>query len=167
VVDVPSKLSARVRVLSSFAGNARKNDKLDAFATALWPLGVTSGWQRSIPRLSRRCCASFPRDAKTWWPSVLGHSTASTGFYGTWCRVECPERSLSPEPPASYAAYERRAPRPAFAGGWLRGGAALRLRTLQRKIADLDGRIEDEVEASGSTLTEIFGVGPILAARGS
>jgi transposase len=33
VVDVPSKLSARVRVLS--IGNARKNDDLDAFATAL------------------------------------------------------------------------------------------------------------------------------------
>jgi transposase len=34
VVDVPPKLSARVRVLSSFAGNARKNDGLDAPATA-------------------------------------------------------------------------------------------------------------------------------------
>jgi transposase len=34
VVDVPPKLSARVRVLSSFAGNARKNDGLDALATA-------------------------------------------------------------------------------------------------------------------------------------
>ena len=33
VVDVPPKLSARVRVLSS--GNARKNDGLDAVATAL------------------------------------------------------------------------------------------------------------------------------------
>jgi transposase len=33
VVDVPPKLSARV--LSSFAGNARKNDGLDALATAL------------------------------------------------------------------------------------------------------------------------------------
>jgi transposase len=33
VVDVPPKLSARVRVLS--AGNARKNDRLDALATAL------------------------------------------------------------------------------------------------------------------------------------
>jgi hypothetical protein len=33
VVDVPPKLSARVRVLSS--GNARKNDVLDALATAL------------------------------------------------------------------------------------------------------------------------------------
>ena len=35
VVDVPPKFSARVRVLSSFAGNARKNDGLDALATAL------------------------------------------------------------------------------------------------------------------------------------
>ena len=29
------KLSARVHVLSSFAGNARKNDRIDALATAL------------------------------------------------------------------------------------------------------------------------------------
>ncbi len=33
VVDVPPKLSARVRVLST--GNARKNDGVDALATAL------------------------------------------------------------------------------------------------------------------------------------
>ena len=58
-----------------------------------------------------------------------------------------------------------------------RGGASARLRrrlasevlrdvrTLDRKIADLNGRIEAEVEASGTTLTEIFGIGPILAAR--
>jgi hypothetical protein len=35
VVDVAPKLSARVRVLSSFAANARQNDELDALATAL------------------------------------------------------------------------------------------------------------------------------------
>ena len=39
------------------------------------------------------------------------------------------------------------------------------IRTLDRKIADLNERIEAEVEASGTALTEIFGVGPILAAR--
>ena len=33
VVDVPPKLSAKVRLLST--GNARKNDRLDALATAL------------------------------------------------------------------------------------------------------------------------------------
>jgi transposase len=39
------------------------------------------------------------------------------------------------------------------------------VRTLDRKIADLSGRIEAEVEASGTTLTGIFGIGPILAAK--
>ena len=39
------------------------------------------------------------------------------------------------------------------------------VRTLDRKIADLNGLIEAEVEASGTTLTEIFGIGPILAAK--
>jgi len=39
------------------------------------------------------------------------------------------------------------------------------VRTLDRKIAELNGRIEAEVEASDTTLTEIFGVGPILAAK--
>jgi transposase len=39
------------------------------------------------------------------------------------------------------------------------------VRTLDRKIADLNGRIEAEVKVCGTTLTEIFGVGPILAAR--
>jgi transposase len=38
------------------------------------------------------------------------------------------------------------------------------VRTLDRKIADLNRRIEAEVEASGTTLTEIFGIGPILLA---
>ena len=38
-------------------------------------------------------------------------------------------------------------------------------RMLDRKIADLDGRIEADIEASGTTLTEIFGIAPILAAR--
>ncbi|MDQ5829627.1 MAG: IS110 family transposase, partial [Actinomycetota bacterium] len=37
VVDVPPKLSAKVRVLS--VGNARKNDRLDATFTALAALG--------------------------------------------------------------------------------------------------------------------------------
>ena len=56
------------------------------------------------------------------------------------------------------------APRPACAGG-LASEVLRDVRTLDRKIADLNGRIEAEVEASGTTLTQIFGVGPILAAR--
>lgn len=39
------------------------------------------------------------------------------------------------------------------------------VRTLDRKIADLERHIEAEVEASGTTLIQIFGVGPIPAAK--
>jgi transposase len=39
------------------------------------------------------------------------------------------------------------------------------VRALDRRIAELDERIGVEVKASGTTLTEIFGVGPILAAK--
>jgi transposase len=39
------------------------------------------------------------------------------------------------------------------------------VRALERKIAGLNERIEAEVEASGTTLTEIFGMGRILAAK--
>ena len=57
-----------------------------------------------------------------------------------------------------------------------RGGASERLRrrlasevprdvrTLDRKIVDLNARVEAEVDASGTNLTQIFGIGPILAA---
>jgi transposase len=38
------------------------------------------------------------------------------------------------------------------------------VRTLDRKITELNTRVEAEVDASRTSLTEIFGVGPILAA---
>jgi transposase len=39
------------------------------------------------------------------------------------------------------------------------------VRALERKIANLNEHIKGEVEASGTSLIEIFGVGPILAAK--
>jgi transposase len=122
VVDVPPKLSARVRVLST--GNARKTDELDALATAL------AAWR------NERLAAVDPeagtevmrllseRRSKTWWPSVLGRSTASTGFYGISCLAGYAERSRPTEPPASCAAYGRKGPRPVSADGLLRRSCA-------------------------------------------
>jgi transposase len=70
---------------------------------------------------------------------------------------------------ADRAARILRAIRPKGASARLRRRLASEVlrdvRTLDRKIADLNGRIEAEVEASGTTLTQIFGIGPILAAR--
>src|SRR5215211_1654254 len=130
------------------------------------PPRATSGWQRSIPRPTRRCYDSFPRGARTWWPSAPGRSK------------QPPRAPAGPRPrrasrdafgpsgcahPARHTAAGRRLDPPPPAVGF--GGAALRIRTLDRMIADLNERIEAEVEASGTTLTEILGIGPILAAR--
>src|SRR5688500_11214025 len=64
--------------------------------------------------------------------------------------------------PARHTAPGRLGPPPPAVGF---GDLALRIRTLDRKIAELNERIEAEVEASGTALTEIFGIGPILAAK--
>ena len=70
VVDVPPKLSARVRVLST--GNARKNDGLDALATALAASRNERLAAVDPEAESEALCACFPRGERTWWPSVHG-----------------------------------------------------------------------------------------------
>jgi hypothetical protein len=71
-VDVPPKFSARVRVLST--GNARKNDGLDALATALAASrnGRLAAVEHEAASEALRLLSE--RRLLTWWPSVLGRS---------------------------------------------------------------------------------------------
>jgi transposase len=164
VVDVPPKLSARVRVLSSFAGNARKNDGVDALATAL----AASRNGRLAP-VDPEAASEVLRLLSERREDLVAERTRALN------RLHGLLRDLVPGGVARTLSADR-------AGHILRGirahgGPSARLRrrlasemlrdvrTLDRKIADLNGRIEAEVEATGSTLTEIFGIGPILAAR--
>jgi len=48
---------------------------------------------------------------------------------------------------------------------WLASELVRDVRALDRKVATLDECIREEVGASGTTLTEVFGVGSILAAK--
>jgi transposase len=82
VVDVPPKLSARVRVLSSFAGNARKNDGLDALATAL-----AASRNERLAAVDPEAASEVlrllsERRLVTWWPNVPERSTVSTDCCG-------------------------------------------------------------------------------------
>jgi transposase len=83
VVDVPPKLSARVRVLSS--GNARKNDELDALATAL------AAWRNErLPTIDPEAESEVLRLLSERREDLVAERTrafkaASTGFYGTSC----------------------------------------------------------------------------------
>jgi transposase len=161
VVDVPPKLSARVRVLSS--GNARKNDGLDALATALAAsrngrlAAVDSESDSEVLRLlsERREDLVAERTRALNRLHALLRDLLPGGVSGTLSADRTARILRSIRPKGASARLRRR-----LASEVLRD-----LRTLDRKVADLDGRIEAEVEASGTTLTQIFGVGPILAAR--
>ena len=140
VVDVPPKLSARVRVLSS--GNARKNDGVDALATAL-----AASRNDRLAAVDPEAAFEVLRLLSERREDLVAERTRALN------RLHGLLRDLRPK--GASARLRRR-----LASEVLRD-----VRTLDRKIADLDGRIETEVEASGTTLTEIFGVGPFLAAR--
>jgi transposase len=164
VVDVPPKLSARVRVLSSFAGNARKNDGLDALATAL-----AASRNDRLAQVDPEATSEVLRLLSERREDLVAERTRALN------RLHGLLRDLLPGGVTGTLSADRAAR--ILGGIRSRGGASARLRrrlaseilrdvrTLDRKIADLNGGIEAELEASGTTLTEIFGVGPILAAR--
>jgi len=162
VVDVPPKLSAQVRVLST--GNARKNDGVDALATAM-----AASRNERLAAVDAEAASETMRLLSERREDLVAERTRSLN------RLHALLRDLLPGGVAGKLSAER-------AARILRGirpkeGASARLRrqlasevlrdvrTLDRKIADVDERIEAEVQASGTTLTQIFGIGPILAAR--
>lgn len=165
VVDVPPKLSARVRVLST--GNARKNDSLDATFTALAALR------------NDRLASVHPEDGPEGHAEILRLLTERREDLvaeRTRClnRLHVLLRDLLSDPvgkqlSADAAARLLRRARPRHPAGRVRRKLASELvrdvRALDRRIAELDERIAVEVETSGTTLTEVFGVGPILAAK--
>jgi transposase len=162
VVDVPPKLSARVRVLSR--GNARKNDGLDALATALAASrnGRLATVDPEIGSEVLRLLSERREDLVAERTRALNRlhgllrDLLPGGVAGTLSAHRAARilRGIRPQEGAS-ANLRRR-----LASEILRD-----VRTLDRKIADLNGLIEAEVEASCTTLTEIFGVGLILAAK--
>jgi transposase len=162
VVDVPPKLSARVRALST--GNARKNDGLDALATALAALR-----NERLAAVDLEVGSEVLRLLSERREDLVAERTRALN------RLHALLRDLVPGGVAGALSAHRAAR--ILRGIRPQGGAFARLcrrlaleilrdvRTLQRKIADLSERIEAEVEASGTALTEIFGIGPILAAK--
>jgi transposase len=158
-----ARSSARVRVLSSFAGNARKNDELDALATAL------AAWRNErLAAVDPETASEVLRLLSERREDLVAERTRALN------RLHGLLRDLVPGGVAGTLSTHRaarilRSVRPQGASARLRRRLASEIlrdiRMLQRKIANLNERIEAEVEASGTTLTEIFGVGSILAAK--
>lgn len=166
VIDVPPKLSSRVRVLST--GNARKNDRLDATFIALAALQ------------NDRLTSVQPEDGPEGHVEILRLLTERredlvSERTRALKRLHVLLRDLLSDPLRKQLSTDgaakllHRARRPKHPAGRVCRQLASELvrdvRTLDRRIAELDERIAGEVKASATMLTEIFGVGPILAAK--
>jgi transposase len=142
---------------------ARKNDGLDALATAL-----AASRNERLAAVDPEAASEVLRLLSERREDLVAERTRALN------RLHALLRDLLPGGVAGKLSAERaarllRSIRPRSSSSRVRRRLAsevLRdIRTLDRKIADLNGRIEAEVDASGTILTEIFGVGPILAAK--
>ena len=165
VVDVPPKLSSKARLLST--GNARKNDRLDATFTAQAALQN----ERLAPVLSEdgdHAHVEVLRLLTERRQDLVAERTRALNRLHVLLRdllSDTVSKQLSAD--AAFRLLRRVRPRdePARTRKQLASEVVRDVRALDQRIADLDERIRQEVEASGTTLTEIFGVGPILAAK--
>ena len=117
------------------------------------------------------------RWSRSWWPTKAffnGLASLVAERTRTFNRLHGLLRDLVPGGvpgtlSARRAAYILRGIRPQGSSSRVRRRLASEIlrdiRTLDRKIANLNESIEAELEASGTTLTKIFGIAPILAAK--
>ncbi|MCX6471855.1 IS110 family transposase [Williamsia herbipolensis] len=161
VVDVPSTATARVRELSR--GGRRKTDRIDAAAAACVAFTqadyrpVEADGDRAIIRLldeRRTDVANQHSRVVNQLHAVLRELLP--GGVATNQSVEKIRRIVIAHEPVTPADVMRRTIALEIVGDLLR---------LRFQIDELTDRITTALEASGSTLTAIHGVGPICAAR--
>jgi transposase len=161
VVDVPAKLAARVRLLST--GHGRKSDDADAVS-----VGIAAHTSRSLntaeidsTTTALRALVEHRDDlVKTRTQTINRLHVALTHLVSGGAG-----RDLN----ADRAADLLRTVRPRdIAGKTLRTLAAdlvSEVRQLDRRIAKAAHDIEAAVEASGTTLTQLHGIGALTAAK--
>ena len=159
VLDVQPKLASRVRLLQ--AGDTNKNDPNDALSVAVAAL-------RS--RACREVTAEdYPAVLKVW---SKRHRDLARPRNQVACRLHAVLCDLVPGGPP------RRSPQLRLPGSWSRltpsGAVALAraelaaefladLRHLDAQLRGTRKKLAAAVKASGTTLTQVFGVGPVIA----
>lgn len=160
VVDVPATLAARVRLLGSV--KASKNDPNDALSTAI--AGLRHDDLRRVTLEDHAAVLRLLADR---------HRNLTALRTRTVCRLHALLRELIPgggplRVRADRAAQLLRGVQPDNAVTAERKRMAQDLvvdvRRLDRDIVAVKVRITEAVDASGTTLTELFGVGPVVAA---
>jgi transposase len=160
VLDVQPKVAARVRLLAS--GNTNKNDPNDARSVAVAAL-------RS-PVRRRVSAEDHTAVLKVWSKRYrdLGRTRTQVA-----CRLHAVLADLVPggfsrEITAGQAASMLKRIRPSGPAARARRELAAEfladLRRLDTQIRDTRNKLAAAVQASGTTLTDIFGIGPVIAA---
>jgi transposase len=161
VIDVPAKLAARVRVLS--IGHGRKTDDADALSVGIAALTspTLNTAQTAAETTALRAVVDHRDDlVKTRTQTVNRLHVVLTHLIPAGAK-----RNLS----ADHAAEVLRGVRPRDAAAKTLRALAMDLvsevRQLDRRIAKAAGDIHTAVTASGTTLTDLHGVGTLTAAK--
>jgi transposase len=160
VLDVQPKLSARVRLLA--AGNANKNDPNDAFSVAVAAL-----------RSARRRPAAADDHAAVLRVWSGRHRDLGRTRTQVACRLHAVLCELVPGGVAKRITAGQAAvmlgsitPTDAVAAARLELAAAFLadLRGIDAALRQTRTKLAAAVQASGTTVTDVFGVGPVIAA---
>ena len=162
VTDVPAKLAARVRLLST--GHGRKNDDADAVSVAI--AALTAPHLRSV-EIDQALAAL--RVFVEHREDLIKSRTQLVNRLHTLLVELVPagagHRRLTIEIAAEL--LRRTRPRDPARQAVRRVAVELvaELRRLERRISASDADIATAVAATGSTLTELYGIGPVLAGK--
>ncbi|MQA12596.1 MAG: IS110 family transposase [Pseudonocardiaceae bacterium] len=162
VIDVPAKLAARVRLLS--AGHGRKNDDADAVSVAI--AAHTAPHLRSAEidqALGALRVLVEHRDDLVKTRTQLVNRLH--GLLTELVPAGAGHRRLTVEIAADL--LRRTRPREPARRAVRRVAVELvaELRRLERRISSADAAVATAVEATGSTLTELYGIGLVLAGK--
>ena len=160
VLDVPAKLSARVRVLDSESSD--KTDSHDARAAAI--VGLRNRRLRTVSREDHRVVLRML--AKRHHDLIARRTQSVCRLHAVLCALI--EGGLPKNLSAQRASSELRRIRPVDAVGIARREIALELlgeiRRVDTELTALRTKITAAVAAADTTVTDVYGVGPIVAA---
>jgi transposase len=159
VLDVPPKLAARVRLLQ--AGDTNKNDPNDAFSVAVAALRSPA----KRPVLAEDHAAVLKVWAKRHRDLARLRNQAACRLHAVLCDLV--PGGVRTEISAGQAAriLERISPSDAVATARCELAAEFLtdLRRLDAQLRDTGKKLAAAVKASGTSLTGLFGVGPVIA----
>src|SRR6516225_9231156 len=159
VLDVPPKLAARVRLLQ--AGDTNKNDPNDAFSVAVAALRSTA----KRPVIAEDHAVVLKVWAKRHRDLARARNQACCRLHAVLCDLV--PGGIRKEISAGQAARILEQVRPADAVAGARCELACEflddMRRLDAKLRDTKRKLAAAVRASGTSLTGLFGVGPVIA----